>query len=179
MIDINSYPIFLENITTLKETSRSNPDGKTETFLTESQLQVVNFDKVKEEYVRPLGLPEQPFSNDALYMDGDGNLTFIEFKDGFTKEYDIRRKCFDSLLIFTGIIDRGTCFTRENMDYILVYAPEKNEKSKDKISTYFSKKGGRELIKFRLGVFENYCFKEVHTYTPEEFEEKFVKKHEH
>lgn len=41
----------------------------------------------------------------------------------------------------------------------------------DKIAKIFSNYGGREYIGFGLGIFQNYCFKEVHTYTQTEFEE--------
>ena len=35
-----------------------------------------------------------------------------------------------------------------------------------------------EIICFGLEKFKGYCFKSVHTYSKEEFEEKFVKKYE-
>ena len=175
MIDLNEYPIFVANKTTLKETSKSDPDGENVVYMTNSQIEVVDFDSVKKEYCTPLHLNEQPLSNDALHMSENGKLTFIEFKNGFIDVFTLRRKCFDSLLIFTGIVDRGTCYTREHMDYILVYNPEKRTISKDKFSRQMMKKGGLEFVKGGLDYFRGYCFKNVYTYTPEEFEEKFVK----
>ena len=175
MIDLNEYPIFAANKTTLKETSKSAPDGKNVTYLTESQMEVVDFDSVKKEYCTPFHLNETPYSNDALHMSDNGELTFVEFKNGAIDNIVLRRKCFDSLLIFTGIVDRGICYTREHMDYILVYNPEKRTISKDKISRDLLKKGGLEFVKGGLGYFKGYCFKNVYTYTPEEFEKEFVR----
>ncbi len=54
MIDISSYPILSSNISALKDTSMDNRDDVTEVYMTESDRPAVNFDKVKEEYVKSL-----------------------------------------------------------------------------------------------------------------------------
>ena len=137
MIEINSYVIFKDNYATLKRTSRDDGSGEW-IYMTESDLQVVNFDKVMKKYCA----------------------------------------------------DVGISFTREEMDYILVYNEEKNppdntedrdknhindSESRCDIARILSEKGGKEFIRFGLNKFKGYCFKDVHTYTKNEFDEKFVK----
>ena len=82
---------------------------------------------------------------------------------------------------------------KEITNYILVYNEEKkspNEKNSiSEIGNYFINQGSSlsvgentfgkdEIICFGLEKFKNYCFKNVHTYSKEEFEEKFVRKYE-
>lgn len=68
------------------------------------------------------------------------------------------------------------------MDFILVYNKEKNcdtdedpktkiqeSESRDVIAKTFSNRGKTKFIKFGLEIFENYCFKEVHTLNEDEF----------
>ena len=159
--------------------------------MTESELTAVCFDDVKDEYVELLGMSEIPKSNDALFDEGNGTLVFVEFKSGHIdsqKQFAIRKKIYDSTLIFTDITSTGISYMREQMKYILVYndAANKNADGRklpcqresvqtseayDKIAKIFSNYGGLEYIGFGLGIFQNYCFKEVHTYTQTEFEE--------
>ena len=128
MSDLYDFEIFKNNKTSLKETSKDNHDG-TDIFMTESTLSVVNFDAVKNDYIKGLQVTETPASNDALYLDDFGEYYFIEFKNGVidkAKIFAIRLKIFDSLLIFTDIIGRGVSYTRNNLSYILVYNEGKN-----------------------------------------------------
>ena len=188
---MNKLSIFKKNLSTLKETSIDNNNTTTQEFMTDSLLEVVNFDGVKNEYIKTLKLKETPKSNDALFFDGQGKVIFIEFKNGSvksSKEYDLRKKIYDSLLIFTDITNRGITYTRNNMDYILVYNAGKNDmssnkleensmqesESRDKIAKVFMNKGGEAFIRFGLEIFKNYCFSNVYTYTVQEFEEKFL-----
>lgn len=190
MIKIEDYEIFNTNISTLKETSRDNHDN-TDCYMTESTLAAINFDRVKDEYIKDLKLCENPKSNDALFICPDGKPVFIEFKNGFMdngKCFDVRGKVFDSMLIFTDIVDKCIEYTRNNMDYILVYNEEKNtestaedpskyiqeSKSRDQIGKRLMKLGGDYHIKFGLERFKKYCFQNVFTYTEDEFRTHFV-----
>lgn len=189
MIDFNAYEIFKDNFSTLKKTSKDDGNGVC-VYMTESGLQVVNFDKVMAKYSSHVGI-SSPWSNDALCINREnGRLTFIEFKNGKIKPYELQQKIYDSLLVFTDIIGAGIKFTRKEMDYILVYNGEKNSMEKTKendghhindsesryaIAKTLTAKGGEEFIGFGLNKFKGYCFKDVHTYSAEEFEEKFVK----
>ena len=170
-------------MTTLKETSKDKHNDGSEYSMTDSLLEVVDFDNVKNHYIRDLDLATTPKSNDALLIKSDGKSVFIEFKNGCVKEYDIRKKIYDSLLISTDIINKGISYTRQHTDYILVYNGEKNNttdedpktrvqvsESRDRIAKTFTKWGKTNYIKFGLHIFKNYCFRNVCTYTKDEFE---------
>lgn len=188
MIDIKSIDILNHAMCSLRDTSKDNHDGN-DIFLTDSMISVVNFDEVKNEYVKELKAKEVPSSNDALYANGK-DLFFIEFKAGDVprKVFDIRRKIFESLLIFTDIVNVGISYTRANMSYILVYNEEKNplsekeqremqnSQSRVDIGTYFwEKKAKKHYIRFDLERFERLYFKNVYTVTQTEFEKRFVR----
>ena len=48
--EFNNIPIFKDNMTTFKETSYDK-DGKEPRYMTNSEIQVINFDKVKNWYI--------------------------------------------------------------------------------------------------------------------------------
>jgi hypothetical protein len=190
MVDMENIEIFKNHRTTLKETSKDSHNGA-DIFMTDSLLSVINFDAVKDEYAKPLKSSEMPKSNDALFFHDNGDIYFIEFKNGKIdqeKRFEIRLKIFDSLLMLTDIIEKGVSFTRKNLSYILVYNEEKNspaEKTKSEMQTspsrdafskhYIGKSGtNSNFIKFNLERFQKLYFKKVHTYTEEEFETQFI-----
>ncbi len=189
MIKLSDYPIFSENISTLKETSVDKRDCNNYTYMTESNRPAVSFDLVKEKYTENLGLSSVPKSNDALFDDENGKLIFVEFKNGYIdskKQFDIRKKIYDSTLIFSDIVSVGISNLRQCMEYVLVYNenanatnPDISDKKTDyvKESTSFDKfakiisgLAKDEYVGFGVKMFENYCFKKVHTYTESEFE---------
>ena len=78
--------------------------------MTKSERTAVNFDGVKEEYIKNLSLIKVPKSNDALFMSKDNKLIFVEFKNGFMddkKKFDVRKKIYDSVIILTDILNLG------------------------------------------------------------------------
>lgn len=174
---------------TLKECSCDNSESRKE-YMTNSSLEVINFDAVKNDYVAPLKIKEI-FSNDALFIKNTEKeeYIFIEFKNGKIDArivFEIRKKIYDSLAIFCDIFDLNIKNTRENLDYILVYNMDKEhiksfdeEKSDEKFFKNLLKNTNEaERIRFGLRMFKTYFFKDVHTYTTEEFKEKFVQKYE-
>lgn len=191
MINIEEYPI-LNHVVTLKRASKDENGGRVE-YMTESQVGVINFDKVKEAYAKEKGLKNHPKSNDALYIQQGDNDTFIEFKNGYMEKRkgpELKEKIYDSLLILTDIIGENISYTREHLNYILVYNGVKNSdneninpktkvqesQAREQISkSIFDRSKGRR-IDFGLDKFKGYCFKEVATYTKEEFEQEFVAK---
>ena len=189
MINVDEIQIFNNNKATLKETSKDNHDG-VDTFMTTSTLDAVDFDAVKDEYIKEMNLVEAPKSNDALFIGRNGEFYFIEFKNGVMKDkkiYDIRLKIFDSLLIFSDIVGEGISFTRKSLSYILVYNEKKNSSngetnsntqishSRELIAKYFiESKAKKKYIRFNLERFEKLYFKNVFTYTEEEFENRFI-----
>ena len=64
-IQYDNIEIFKKNITSFKEVSQDT-DGQEPGYMTHSEIQVVNFDKVKEDYIRDMKLFCTPCSNDAL-----------------------------------------------------------------------------------------------------------------
>ncbi|MCI8419316.1 MAG: hypothetical protein HFF79_02260 [Oscillospiraceae bacterium] len=191
MIDLDSYSIFADHHAALRETSLDDRDGR-QTYMTQSPLDAISFDDVKTDYVKNLGLSEIPKSNDALFKDSGGSLIFVEFKNGFmdrAKQFAVRKKIYDSVLIFTDITSKKISDLRTAMKYILVYNESVNmantsdreliHKQKAAVQPSqsfdcFAKTVGRyaheEYICFGLKIFQNYCFKEVHTFTEQEFE---------
>lgn len=53
----DKFELFKNSLSSLKETSKDS-DSKEISYMTESDLQVVNFDKVKEKYAKKLGVSE-------------------------------------------------------------------------------------------------------------------------
>lgn len=191
MIDLKDYEIFNHHISNLKETSLDDRGDMRETYMTDSLLPAIDFDGVKDEYVQGLGLSEIPRSNDALFDDGKGSLVFVEFKNGFInskKQFAIRKKIYDSMLMFTDITSTKLSDTRTGMNYILVYNETVNatnddqelaEKQRvvaqlspsyDSIAKTIGGYAKEEYICFGLRIFKNYCFREVHTFTEKEFQ---------
>lgn len=188
MIDLSKYPQF-NHIVTLKETSRDEHDSGTISYMTDSKLPVINFDDVKNDYIKDLQLSDAPKSNDALLDKGNGKLVFVEFKNGYmdrAKQFAVRKKIYDSTLIFTDILSIGISDMRTCVEYILVYNKKANENNPDLIESknkhvqpslsfdYLAKELGQlakeEYVHFGVKMFEKYCFEKVHTYNEEEFE---------
>lgn len=187
MIDVNAYPILERHRSTLSKTSW---DKDNRVYMTTSTLDAINFDDVKGEYIKGLGLSDTPSSVDALFVDKRGYMIFVEFKNGNMdrEKYSVQKKIYDSMLILGDITSIHISDMRKCVVFILVYNEQANEGSRDK--EYIEKKkavqpsssydkfaktvsgyAGREYVCFGLRMFGKYCFKEVHTYTQEEFEE--------
>jgi hypothetical protein len=146
----------------------------------ESQLKVINFDKIPKEYCREKHLPCIPASNDALYINKDGSWHFIEFKNGSIDKADLFRKIYDSIIMLLelGIIP-DLDFARENISYILVYNSDKypkiqNSESRKENYSYFMRIAKTEEKLFEIEKFEKYLLKETHTYSKELFNTKFI-----
>ena len=189
MSDYKNIEIFKKNRSTLKKTSY---DDANKEYMSDSLFEVIDFDKVKEDYCFPLGLGEQlPKSCDALCF-LENKIIFIEFKNGKVETFNVRKKIYDTILIFSDIVGCSIKDTRNNVEYILVYDKIKNETSREYgdypkrkiqrsksfnlISDSISKLAKKEIVKFKIWDFQKYLLKDVHTYTKEEFEENFIKK---
>lgn len=121
--------------------------------------------------------------------------------------FEINKKIYDSLFILFDLkhVDKrgrmvdSISYTRENMHYILVYNKEKYSEAgptrqtkegfkrqhvevrtsshRDRLFSTIRELGNDEFIKFGLDQFKNYLFKDIHTYTVKEFEEKFINRY--
>ena len=197
---IKKMDLKIYNTSTLKQTSK---DDNNEEYMTESTIRVINFDSGGgDKYSKNNKLKIQLKTNDVLFLHNDKKYTFIEFKNGklldktnkidIKKLKDIELKILNSLFVLGDIEEKSLSSLKEITDYILVYNEEKNtpneRNSISEIGNYFINQGNissektkterEEIICFGLEKFKGYCFKNIHTYSKEEFEEKFVKKYE-
>lgn len=141
------------------------------------------------------------FGNDECFF-----IEFKNGKIDNKVNFELNKKIYDSLFILfdlkyedkNGVLVNSISYTRSKMNYILVYNEEKNSQpgftnqtkegferqkarrtdSKHRDILYKSVRNlaNEDLIKFGLDQFENYLFKNVYTFTVEEFEERFIKK---
>lgn len=170
MIDKTGFAILDSNIATLEKLSK---DTAHNVFMVSSQLNAIDFDEVKELHLRDIPLKEPPKSIDALLFK-KSNWTFIEFKNGNIDVFEVRRKIFDSLLVFNDITKKTISDMRKNTSFILVY--NEHISSLYTISKKVSSLAKIEFIRFNLEYFKHYCFKNVSTYTVEEFKTEFLEK---
>ena len=120
MINLSEYEEF-SVCTTLKQASLNGSDNQ-KAYMTESDMEAIDFDQVKNNYGSKLKLSVFPASNDALLQRSD-KIFFIEFKDGNmgSEFHDVVRKIYESVLLFCDITKQTISDTRTYMTYILVY----------------------------------------------------------
>lgn len=207
---LNKLPRELKNsCDILKNTSY---DHKNDIYMTDSEIQVFDFDKVKDSYIKNNlnNVNPNPKSNDALYVTNEGKWIFIEFKNGEIDNlvnFEINKKIYDSIaILFDLMVDKNEVdfkssisFSRRNIDYMLVYNVDKydekkqtsltkqgisrqnsrlqNSKSRDLLKKSVMKLSKQNFILFGLDQFKGYFFENVFTYSIDEFEENFVKRH--
>ena len=153
-------------------------DNENDIYMSNSQMQVCSFDKVKEWYVSekiPLANPN-PKSNDALYF-GENECYFIEFKNGkITNQvnFEINKKIYDSLFILfdleyrdkKGNLVNSISYTRSSMTYILVYNEENSLNSRPTRQTEEGKNRQQEVSSSRH---RNELYKTMRKLAKEEF----------
>lgn len=174
MIDFRNYALLVGNITTLHETSKDASNKDNIQYMTDSNVKVVDFDKVKECYHNLYAQDNQKdliSSADALAKTSE-SLVLIEFKNGNMQNSDqkrkVKEKLRDSLLLLSGIIDKSIAYSRVNVDFVLVYNEDK-DKSRLSISKHISGNANEEFIRFDLKRFKHVYLREIHTYTKAEF----------
>lgn len=177
---------FINHKSTLKAVSYDDKNG---VYMVNFETEVIDFDKVKEEYIKNLKLSDTPCSNDGLVLGHNGRIFFVEFKNGSLQRetFKLGKKIYDSVLIFTDITGISIGDMRKYIEYVMVYNENANstflsnalnqahkqtneEAEKITLANDLLKLGGEEIILCDLEKFQNYCFKAVHTYTVSEFE---------
>jgi hypothetical protein len=177
---------------TLAQTSKDsdeeiNPQGRG-VFMTSNKKKVVNFDRFKDSVVAKYAINNGPNSCDALYMQSENEWFLIEFKNGKMsgkKVSQVRRKIFQSLLLLTEKLDRTICFTRENLNFILVYnedmlgenTPDEDTQRVALGNSLYKPTDGSEFRPFGLDGLQKLYFKEVYAWTKKEFDLNFVKRY--
>ena len=184
MINLELYPILLDNRESLRETSKDDSDPNDIQYMTSSETEVVNFDLVKRRYVNGFGLSEDAITSVDAIVPLEDRVLFVEFKNGQVNNRNIKDKARDSLLVFLEIIGENIAFSRSNIDFIVVYNLEKNPlprqvqkgqlqetPSRVSIADHFMGKAGKEFIRFDLERYERLYYRNIHTYSKEKFEE--------
>lgn len=151
----------------------------------ESLERVVDFDKVKTKYLNNLHRSEE----DAKSVDGlmvlDAKLAMVEFKNGDmgNERNSVHHKIKDSLLIFNDIVRMNISYTRDNLDFILVYNRDKNpiskeekrnisdSKSRFQIGSILMRRAGQEFVRWGFLKYKGLYFRNVHTYDIDQFKE--------
>lgn len=170
--------LLKRHVCTLKKASRDDTNHQE---MCRSQLKVVDFDKIPNEYARGKGWRGVPKSNDALYISPEEKWYFIEFKNGSINSGEIYRKLYDSLIMLLELkILPDFEYIRRYIQYILVYNSEKQERippseGRDETYGYFLNRAKTEKKLFGIEKLEQYLFSETHTYSKADFENNFVK----
>jgi hypothetical protein len=190
---IASYENLLSQFSdTLKETSVDKHKIDDARYMTLNEKLVVNLDRFKDAFVGGMALTAVPKSCDALLLTNQGVLFMIEFKNGkieAKKNYEIKVKVFESLLMLSEKFSQTIEFMRDNAVFILVYNESVDHGSEQFGDTGDSKDSGirtiedslfklakTHQIRFGLHRFKKLYFKEVYTYSKAEFETEFVEK---
>lgn len=90
---------------------------------------------------------------------------------------DVLREMKDTIQYNNFNYEDPISFARENVTYILVVSQEKNYNNVKKM--HDCKLAGQKFLPQYMEKLEKYTFKETYVYTPEMFEQKFVKKFEY
>jgi len=184
----NIYDEMLRDYSdTLEKTSEDSNEQVDSKYMTFCKKTVVNVDKFKDNFVKNMSLEEVPKSCDALYMTSQNEFFMIEFKNGVIdakKNYEIKVKIFESLLMISEKFSKTTDFMRSNMNFILVYNEDVTHGKEQyenigvrRVSVPIFKKAHIPDIRFGLRRFKKLYFKDVFTYSKAEFESEFVSKY--
>ena len=172
MINLELYPILLDNRKSLRETSKDTSDPNDIQYMTSSETEVVNFDLVKRHYANGFGLSEEVVTSVDAIVPFENGILFVEFKNGKVNNREIKDKARDSLLIFLEIIGEDLAFSRGNIDFVVVYNLEKNPlprqvqkgqlqetPSRVSIANHFMEKAKKEFICFDLERYERIYYR--------------------
>ena len=170
-------PEFHQYKTTIKECSYDSDHGKS---LINSQDDIVNFDKVKDDYAAGLPCGTNPTSADGLFLDQKGRYILVEFKSGKVDPYNVIKKAYDSALILAGKKDEKVSWLRENAEFVLVYNPHtftNNPNDKARANLF---NGGMKMsstgfcyYKRAMQCLKGFVYKEVCDMTESDFSNKY------
>ena len=194
-LDIMKDERFLKYMSTLKVTSMNHPEEDQISYMTDSEIQAVNFDDLVNAYAKEFHVSPMPASNDAL-LQVDDVYFFIEFKDGNMQSeiHGVKRKIFESLLILGDVLGKTISFARENVVYVLVYNEAKSAQFIERLkenhlgkNEYIPSKSQFEIMN-RIGKlakiypdvfglrsqFEGLYFKKVYSCNKTDFNDHFI-----
>lgn len=171
--DWYNMSIFQNNLKSLKATSR---DDCNDVYMTEDLSLVISFDDVMKEYLSSRECQDEALQSVDAIARFDERPFFIEFKNGRLNnketKLEIYGKIKDSLLVFGDITNSTISFTRKCAEFILVYNLSKNiPHYRDSINKYILSYAKEEHARFGFARYKNAYFKDVHTYSEDEFED--------
>lgn len=179
--DLYQCSIFKQNMSLLMETSKDDSREKAEgtvAYLTHDRRSVINFDRVKTQFMNSLGISEEAANSvDALFQDCDYNLYFIEFKNGEVISDNIIKKAKDSVLILSDIVQWDLRTIREKSVFWLVISNDKFDRlsPQQRIAVHKAKRGEMDFSLYGLGKLRGYCFKNVNMLSASQFEKAISK----
>ncbi len=163
--------------TSLKETSY---DFAHDEYMTESNIAVIDFDKVKTDYMNKHKHSEEDAKSvDAIARGKDGILYMIEFKNGkFKNEADnIREKVKDSLLILFDLCKKRLEDARKEIVFVLVInSSHAALTEQDKLAILGANKSGKASTVCKLDRIARVFVKKVLIYDRDELEIKLLSK---
>lgn len=147
-------------------------------YLSQSPYPVLNGDKVKTAYTRNLHCSDACLASVDALFEKDGTLFWVEFKNERVSEknaFRIKRKAYDSLLLFLDVSGLRRQAVRDRSEFILVYGADANaakpaESGLDLITDAVMKLAQTEFIRFGLDTLTGVHFRKVRTLTHEEFD---------
>lgn len=161
----------------LKNASLDTSDNKNE-YLSNCEAAVINFDRVKTEYLNSNGLSEEyAKSVDALFKMKKEKICLVEFKNGDFTNQELKAKIKDSLMVFNSITNNQLEFDRENLIFVLVYNGKvKHVDYKQLIAMHKAKRGDLDCFPFGLDKLKYYCLKDIDVIEKSEFDDsKYVR----
>lgn len=155
-------------------------DSSKNEYLVNSEVNAVNFDNVVAEYSEINMIKNNRMKSlDALFQNDD-ELVFIEFKNTAKNvKEDVKYKIYGSIYVLLDISGLTTDYIREHVKFILVYKQKSllkeisQQKIEDSMLNY-SKIERNNIIRFNMGEYKGTLFKEVYTYTSDEFKTHFI-----
>jgi len=163
-----------ESRTSIKNTSYDKDNNE---FMTESSLNVISFDSVKEKYLSIHDL-DKSWSNSADALASDGIQTYlIEFKNGAQIDnHQIENKLKDSVIILCDEWHRTISDTRKEIVFVLVYnEDQKKLPANDLRAISIANKSGGTQFRFGLNKAKMYVKKAL-IYNKSDFEKKLLHK---
>lgn len=154
---------------TLKDTSY---DEAHDTYMTDSNKVVIDFDQAKTRYCNDLGVSnEYATSADALCEGNKEAYYLIEFKNGDFENSEISRKAKDSAVVFSGITGKNINEIREMVTFILVYNENvKRIQDKDKRAIALANRGKCDFSLFGLSQLRGFYYDHVYALDKEKFD---------
>ena len=174
---INDFKEFRFTKCQLKEASRDTSKSPVE-FMVGDTREVVDFDKVKENYLRSLDVDIKYASSvDALLQDDSLKMYFVEFKNGDIDADNIKNKAKDSLIIVEDITGMKISEIRDNSEFVLVINNDKFKRipyDKQR-ALHLAKRGKIDYAQYGLDKLRGFCYSKVNVMSANDFQTKVAK----